>query len=160
MCKHCLAIHVLCVSCQTNSQHLIVFFSCMALCPHEDLSAVTSLTDEFKWARHNMNVVSHAGIIDHVDSLASFLAQSHSSAFSGVGSDLVAQNIWHAEVETHHNGCIPIGEYTAAIEWNNHAADELVALPHGPTCIYQDVMDFAVPAVRTCAYAAIANGAQ
>ena len=87
----------------------------VAFGPRPDLSVVTSVEDEFKWAHHNTNAIDQAGI-DNYDSIKAFLAQSHSSAFSGVGSDLVAQNIWHAEIETHQNCCIPIGEYTAAIE--------------------------------------------
>ena len=48
--------------------------------PSEDLSLVSSLDDEFRWAEHNMNVIGDGD----VDSLHAFLNEPHSRAFSGI----------------------------------------------------------------------------
>ena len=122
--------------------------------PSEDLSLVSNLDDEFRWAEHNMNVIGDGD----VDSLHAFLNESHSSAFSGISSDQVAKNTWHANCEAHCCQPIPHGEYTAAIEWNHHAADELICLPFGPSCVFSDVLDFAMPQVKSCALASVECG--
>ena len=93
-----------------------------------------------------------------MDSLRAFLNESHSSAFSGISSDQVAKNTWHANCEAHCCQPIPHGEYTAAIECNHHAADELICLPFGPSCVFSDVLDFATPQVKSCALASVECG--
>ena len=114
---------------------------------------MTCLKDIFLWARYDMDVLdSYFGgdVASHLYSTIGSIG-SWSSSFSGVSADTVSMNMMITEINR-RNGWMPDAScchptYKYAIEYDTQATRELVALPHGPEHIFDNILTFASPSL-------------
>ena len=125
-------------------------------CVHRDRDVtdkVTCLKDIFLWARYDMDVLdSYFGgdVASHLYSTIGSIG-SWSSSFSGVSADTVSMNMMITEINR-RKGWMPDAScchptYKYAIEYDTQATHELVALPHGPEHIFDNILTFASPSL-------------
>ena len=125
---------------------------------------VASLNDEMMWARHNHHRARNRwigaaardaapGVRGSATSATPRLRHAHSTmtystAFSGVDTPTVSLNIIHHELDCDPHRPLDHPRNLAAIEFNQHAADELILIPNPPECVFNDVSDFASDEIK------------
>ena len=119
---------------------------------HARPDSTTSLTSAFQWVHSALDRILHTSLLTSTELLAVFANRrlTCSSAFSGIGTPEVAHQVITRSTQAYFKNAIPhTGEQATlnittayAVEWNTACRAELKVLPHGPSHIFGNMIDF------------------